>query len=157
GRVYTDAYVNLKENAHLVQAVTDQDTISLLDQAASLTKDANQFDEFELRQLYAQGLIPRLPPPDTPSSAARARRTGAARTAGPSAGDPKPGDPCTPGDTSPFGLVCGPTAGWVFVGPEIVNGFKGNFIMDHGCGFIGQLLSAVKQLYSHTSTIVKNR
>ena len=153
GRVYTDAYTRLKENARLVQAVTDADTIALLDQASALTKDPDQFDEFELRGLYAQGSIPQLPLGEpAPAKLATLRRA-----LGLDAGDPTVGAPCTPGDTSPLGLVCGPTKGWVFVGPEFLNAFKGNFIMDHGCGKIGQLLGAVHQLFSHTSTIVKNR
>ncbi|MBV9498211.1 MAG: carboxypeptidase regulatory-like domain-containing protein [Acidobacteriaceae bacterium] len=150
GRVYTDVYTTLKENPILVEAVTDTWTVALLNQASRLTHDPNRFDEFELRQLYAAGLISTLPASDPPPSG-----TGV----GTPAADPSVGQACTPGDTdnSIQGLICSPTSGWVFVGPEILNGFKGNFIMDHGCGTIGQLLSSVHQLFSHTSTIVKNR
>jgi PKD domain-containing protein len=158
GRVYTDAYTSLKENPHLVQAVTDAGTIALLNQAAALTKDPNQFDEFELRQLYADGLIPQLPPSAPTAAASKLANTLPSRLAADLAiADPNIGDPCTAGDISPLGWVCGPTQNWVVVGPEILNAFKGNFIMDHGCGSIGKLLSAVHQLFSHTSTIVTNR
>jgi hypothetical protein len=151
GKVYTDAYASIKENPLLVQAVTDANTIALLNQSSTLAKDPNKFDEFELRQLYGQGSIARLPP-STDLMIAHNFRIADMKGA-----DPKVGDSCTPGDTSPLGLICAPTPGWVFVGPEILNAFKGDFIMDHGCGSIGQLLSAVHQLYSHTSTMVKNR
>jgi len=154
GGVYADAYARLKENALLTQTITDADTLALLEQASALTSDPNRFDEFELRDLFGQGLISALPP-SVPASVPLAAMLLSA--SGIQADPPSVGDPCTPGDTSPLGLVCGPTKGWVFVGPEILNAFKGNFIMDHGCGKIGQLLSAVHQLFSHTSTIVKNR
>jgi len=155
GRVYTDAYTAFKENPSLIEPVTDSTTVALLNQASALTKDPNQFDEVELRQLYAGGLIPQLPAASAAKRFASTHASGLAKTL--ATADPKIGDPCTAGDTSPLGWVCGPTSSWVMVGPEILNAFKGNFIMDHGCGSIGKLLSAVHQLFSHTSTIVKNR
>ena len=57
--VYADGYETLKENSLLVQTVTDPSTLKALDQASTLTKDPKQFDEFELRELQAQELIPR--------------------------------------------------------------------------------------------------
>jgi hypothetical protein len=140
GTVYSDGYGRVaKENPLLRQQVTDPTTVDLLNQASTQTADPNQFNYSELRQLYARGLLPRLPPAIPP-------------------GNPysNVGEECTPGDTQ-AGLVCQPTRDWVANPPEFLNGFKGDFIMDHGCGSIGQLLSAVGQLYSHTEMVTKNR
>jgi hypothetical protein len=127
------------ENPLLQQAVTDPNVIALLDQASTLTADPNQFGEAELRQLYAQGLIPRLPPP-TPPGTTYQTATGN----------------CNPGDTAP-GLVCAPTSDWVGNPGQFLNAFTGNMVMSHGCGTIGQMLSAVGQLYSHQAMVTKNR
>ncbi len=142
GKVYSDAYTVLKPNPNTVIHVTDPSTVALLNQASSLTKDPNTFDEFELRQLYAQGQISSLP---------------AAAPSGPGGYATLHGSCDTPGAISPEGYLCAPGPGWQYEGPEILNAFNGYFIMDHGCGIVGHLLSAVNQHFSHTSTIVKNR
>jgi hypothetical protein len=149
--VYADGYETLKENSVLAQAITDPGTLKALDAASKLTRDPAQFDEFELRDLRAQGLIPPAAVVEPPA------KVQLIQTLALHSGPPKIGDPCQPGDTSPLGLICGPTSGWVALGPEFLNAFKGNFIMDHGCGKIGQLLAAVHQLFSHTSIMVRNR
>jgi hypothetical protein len=155
GRVYSDSYQSLKENPLMTRIVSDAPTISLLNQAAMLTKDPKHFDEFEIRELNAAGLLPPLRSP-TPSAIHLGLHNLPAPIA-PADLAPSVGQPCSPGDTSPLGLICQPNAGWVFIGPEILNAFKGDFIMDHGCGFIGELLSSINQLFSHTSTVVKSR
>ncbi len=140
GTVYSDGYGRLtKENPLLRQAVTDPDTIALLNQASTQTADPNNISYEELRQLYAQRAIARLPAAISPGNAYSS-----------------PGDECTPGDTQ-AGLVCQPAPDWVANPPEFLNAFKGDFIMDHGCGSIGKLLSAVGQSFSHTEMVSKNR
>ena len=138
GTVNADAYVRAGDNPLLRQRVTDPATLALLNQASTLTASPDRFDEFELRQLVAQGLLPSLPPPVPPGTTYT-----------------NPGDSCQPGDTSP-GFVCQPTNQWMIVPSSVLNASVGNFIMDHGCGQIGQLLSSVHQLYSHSSLVTKN-
>jgi len=153
GNVYSDAYARIgPANPLLRQAITDPATIALLNQASTLTADPNRFDDLELRRLVARGALPALPPPLPPGT-----------TYG--------GDPtcvsgsqlvngschCDPSDTTQNALECVATSNWVQGPAEMLNAFKGDFIMDHGCGQIGLLMSAVGQRYSHTSTLTKNR
>jgi len=145
GVVLTDAYARLvTENPVLRQSITDPATIAILNQASQHTSDPHQFGEQELRQLAAQGTIRQLP------------------TIAPAAGVAHPaeytlaGVECVPGATM-SGYDCVATADWVANPAEALNANNGNFIMDHGCGTIGQLLAAVGDLYSHTSTVVQNR
>ena len=140
GVVYAGAYNRVKENPLLKQAVTDPNTIALLNQASTHTADPNSFDELELRQLFAQGILTQLP------AAVPAGSTYA-----------NPGDECTPGDQQ-SGLVCQPTADWVVNPGELLNAFKGDFVIHHACGdMIADLLAAIGQDYSHSMTVSKNR
>lgn len=141
GDVRSDSYVRVgRKNPLTSQAVTDPATVALLDQAATLTTDPNRFDENELQALVNRGALARMPSAVPPGVVYA-----------------NPGDECDPGDPAPAGLVCEPTSDWVIQPSEIINAYKGNFIMDHGCGNIGQLLAATGQMYSHDSVIVKNR
>src|SRR5262249_40258112 len=114
GRVYADAYASLRDNPLLVQDVTDSDTIALLNQASTLTQDPNQFDEFELRQLVAQGSLPSLPSAIAPAATSRFTAALAGGLAvNLATADPQIGGMCTAGDPSPLGWVCEPTDKWV--------------------------------------------
>src|SRR6185437_14367740 len=114
----SDSYVRLgRSNPLTAQLMTDATTISLLNQASGLTADPNRFDENELETLVAAGKLPSMPPSIPPGVVYA-----------------NPGDTCDPDDTPPTGYVCEPTAAWVAQPSEILNAFKGYFIMDHGCG-----------------------
>jgi hypothetical protein len=145
GTVYTDSYARIRENSLTQQAVTDPATIAILNTASTYSSDPNQFDEYLIRQLLAQGVITSLP---------------ASVPAGTTYANPIPaaGQPCTPGD-NPEGqdLACQPTADWVVNPGELLNAFQGNFVVHHACGdMIADLLSSIGQTYSHSMTISKN-
>lgn len=139
GTVYGTAYTRVGENTRLARAVTNPDTVALLDQASSMTVDPNRFDELELRQLVVDGRLPRLPPAVPPGTTYADE-----------------GAECTPGDvSSPPGLVCQPTNDWVAIPSEIINAFRGEIVMEHGCGPIAQLLASINQKYSHEAIFTK--
>jgi len=156
GTVYSDAYVRVKENPALLQQVTDPAAIAVLNEAAAVTKDPNHFDGQELRELVANGKLSALPP-----------AMGAAEAAAPpmkamalmmTGAPPSVGQECTPGEESTVpALLCQPTADWVGESGQILNASKGHILMDHGCGKIGILITAINQNYSHDSVIAKNR
>lgn len=153
GRVYADGSSRLKENPLLRTYVTDSNTIALLNQASALTADPNQFDDNELRTLYAQGQIPSLPPAQPPGTTYAGVDDVCGQTV-----NPQQDAECCPGDArTQAGLSCQPTADWVINPPEILNAYKGDFTMDHGCGVIGQLLSAIGAKYSHMEVVSRNR
>lgn len=140
GVVYGDAYAKVRSNPLQTVAVNDAETIQLLNRASTMTRDPNRFSSLELAELLADGRIDRLP-------------TGSpARTV---YADPTAGDTCEPGDVKPTdGLECQPTAEWVREVGVIVNAFRGDILMDHSCGAIGELITALNQNYSHDSIVV---
>ncbi|HWL84742.1 MAG TPA: PKD domain-containing protein, partial [Polyangiaceae bacterium] len=148
GAVYADTYQSLRENSLHRQPVTDANTIALLNRAATVAVDPNHLGENELRQLVAQGKLSRMPPSSAP---------GAMTPSMSISPDVNAGAECTPGDSDPSGgLACMPTQDWVVNPPEILNAYKGDIFMDHGCGKIGQLLGAIGQHFSHDTMFVKN-
>lgn len=151
GQVFTDAYSHVGENPLLRQAVTDPAAIAVLNQASASAANPNQFDENELHQLYARGLLSgypaAVPPGTTYQSMGPQCPNGAANVEG---------CPCTPGDTD-SNLVCEPTSDWLVNPPQYLNAFVGQFVMEHGCGQIGQLLASINQTFSHAGVMTKNR
>jgi hypothetical protein len=154
GTVYSDAYARLKENQLLLQPVTNPQTVAILNQASALTPDPNSFTMADLRPLYAQGALAHLPqgtPPGTTYSGSDICGNSAPV-------NPSPNTPCCPGDTAALpGLTCQPTSGWVEDPAEFLNAYQGDFVMSHGCGYIGQLLHSLGQQFSHTVLMTKDR
>ncbi len=148
GTVYSDAYQSVRENPLHRQPVTDGNTAALLNQAAAALGNPARINESDLRQLVASGQISRMPPSVAPAGAVSPSVISASADLG---------DECTPGDTDPTGgRVCSPTADWVVNPPQILNAYKGDIFVDHGCGRIGQLLGAIGQHYSHSILFTKN-
>ncbi len=148
GVVYSDTYALVRENALTQHAVTDPASIAILNQASAHTADPNRFDLDELRQLVAQGVLTQLP---------AAVPAGAAYSG--DCTDVAAGCTCDP-DKSANGLAltCEPTADWVEDPGEVLNAFKGDFILHHACGdMIADLLKSVQQEYSHSMTVSKNQ